>query len=296
MIRKIKLPYMNPEVVSKQIGDFVINKTKEFNYTGCVIGLSGGIDSTTTATVIKKAFDDYNANNSDSLELVGYVLPSKINSEADTRDGIRVANNLNIRHEVISLDETIDSSKRTNPKTFLSSYDTGNLISRIRANVLLSHSASEKKILAGTGNKDEDFGVGYYTLFGDGAVHISPIGNLSKRLVKELALYLGVSKDLVYREPSAGLEVNQTDFKDLGYGYDVVELVTEGLYQGFSRDELVKHEQIVPLVNSQIKIFENPRLSSVDMVVDDVLSRHQIDLNKAEIIHPPTAPITLAYK
>lgn len=295
-MKKIKLPYMNPEVVSREIGDFVVDKIKKLNYDGCVIGLSGGIDSTATVSVIKKAFDDYNVRTNSSLELVGYILPSKINSKKDTEDGIRVANNLNIRYEVISLDKIVDAYQYTNPEALSSDYDKGNLISRIRANVLSTKSATEGKILTGTGNKDEDFGVGYYTLFGDGAVHISPIGNLSKRLVRELASYLGVSKDLVYREPSAGLEVGQTDFKDLGYGYDVVELVTEGFYQGLSRDELVKHDQIVPLINSQIGMLDNPKLSSVDMVVDDIFRRHEIALNKAELIHPPVAPVTLHYE
>jgi NAD+ synthase len=295
-MKKIKLPYMNPEVVSKEIGDFVVDKVKKLNYNGCVIGLSGGIDSTATASVIKKAFDNYNANNSEQLELVGYILPSKINSEADTIDGIRVAKDLGLRYEVISLDKIIDAYQHTNPEALASNYDKGNLISRIRANVLSTKSATERKILTGTGNKDEDFGVGYYTLFGDGAVHISPIGNLSKRLVRELASYFGVSNDLVNREPSAGLEVGQTDFKDLGYGYDVVELVIEGFYQGISRDELVKHKQIVPLVNSQIKMIDNPKLTSVDIVVDDIFRRHGIALNKAKIIHPPIAPVTLFYE
>jgi len=140
-MKKIKLPYMNPEVVSKEIGDFIIDKIKKLNYKGCVIGLSGGIDSTTTASVIKKAFDNYNTNNNEPLELVGYILPSKINSEADTRDGIKVANNLGLRYEVINLDKIIDSYQHTNPEAFTSYHDKGNLISRIRANVLSTKSS-----------------------------------------------------------------------------------------------------------------------------------------------------------
>ncbi|MGV8161902.1 MAG: NAD(+) synthase [Candidatus Nanoarchaeia archaeon] len=296
MNKTIKLPEINPERVSKEIGDFVIQKITDLKYAGCVIGLSGGIDSTTTAAVIKKAFDNYNKNNVDRLELVGYILPTKINSEEDTKDGVRVANDLGIRYEVLSLDKIVDSYQTTNPEAFATKYNQGNMISRIRANVLSTKSATENKILTGTGNRDEDFGVGYYTLFGDGAVHISPIGNLSKRLVKELATYLGVSKDLVYREPTAGLEIGQTDFKDLGYGYDVVELVTAGVNQGFSREELISSHQINPLVKSQIRKLENPKLYNVEMVVDDILKRNKIAEYKAEIIHPPAAIVTLDYK
>jgi NAD+ synthase len=296
MDREIKLPYFNPERVTKEIGDFVIDRVYKANAKGCVIGLSGGIDSTTTAAVIKRAFDNHNSINSNKLELVGYMLPSKINSEKDTADGVRVAEFLGLRYEIINLDKVIDAFYTTNPEAMNNKFDRGNAISRIRANVLSTKAASESKIIAGTGNKDEDFGVGYYTLFGDGAVHMSPIGNLSKRLVRELASYLGVSRDLVYREPTAGLEPGQTDFKDLGYGYDVVELVTEGISQGMDYDRLVKHPQIVSLVESQIKTIDSPKLKNVEDVVDDILRRNRIAMFKSQIIHPPIAPVTLEYK
>jgi NAD+ synthetase len=165
--------------------------------------------------------------------------------------------------------------------------------------VLSTKAATEKKILAGTGNKDEDFGIGYYTLFGDGAVHISPIAALPKRLVREMAAHLGLDKHIIYREPTAGLEPDQSDFKDLGYDYDVVELVTEGLAQGFSKEELGQHEQIVTLVESQIKQYQRTygktRFTSVEEIVADVLKRQQQAKRKMKILHPPTPRITLSY-
>ena len=165
--------------------------------------------------------------------------------------------------------------------------------------MLSTKSSTEKKVIAGTGNRDEDFGIGYYTLFGDGAVHISPIAGLSKRLVREMAGYLGVDRRIIGREPTAGLEPGQSDFKDLGYDYDVVELVTEGLVQGFSVDELVKHEQVTLLVEQQTRhyeyVFGKAKFQTVDQVVNDVLKRHHQAKNKMKIIHPPTPEITLHY-
>ena len=172
-------------------------------------------------------------------------------------------------------------------------------MSRIRANVLSTKAAHEGKSLAGTGNKDEDFGIGYYTLFGDGAVHLSPIGGLSKRLVYEMASHLGY-EDIAKKLPSAGLEPGQTDFKDLGYGYDLVELVCEGLEQGFSREELGKHSQIKPLVEKQQKqykeMYGQEKFSDSYQVVDDIMRRHKIADAKARIIHPPIAPVNLNYR
>jgi NH3-dependent NAD+ synthetase len=109
-----------------------------------------------------------------------------------------------------------------------------------------------------------------------------------------------LDKQIIYREPTAGLEPGQSDFKDLGYDYDVVELVTEGLDQGFSRKELGKHEQIHALVGSQIKQYKetygNALFTSVEEIVADVLERHQQARGKMKIIHPPTPRITLSYE
>jgi NAD+ synthetase len=193
----------------------------------------------------------------------------------------------------------VEAFRVTNPEAFESIFHKGNLISRVRANVLSTKAATEKKIVAGTGNKDEDFGIGYYTLFGDGAVHISPIGGLSKRLVREMAAFLGLSRKIVERVPTAGLEPDQSDYKDLGYDYDVVELISEGLEQGLSAEELGRHDQIVTVVQAQIdhyrRVFGKPKHATVPGAVMDVLRRHEIAKGKMQIIHPPSPAITLIY-
>lgn len=302
--RRILLPDLDSEQAATEIGEFVVKQVLLHSSTGCVIGLSGGVDSTTTAALIKKAFDRYNSsvsadNQKKQLEVVGYILPSNTNNPDDTRDGISVAERLGIRYEVHSIEKVVEAFLSTNPEALAVKYDKGNLMSRIRANVLSTKAASENKTLAGTGNKDEDFGIGYYTLFGDGAVHISPIGSLSKRLVQQMACYFGF-EDIAKRIPTAGLEPGQTDYKDLGYGYDIVELVSEGFSQGFTREELIVHSQVKPIIEQQIKQYESmychKKFSSVSEVVDDITRRHYIADEKAKIIHPPMASVTLTYR
>jgi NAD+ synthase len=301
-MKKIKLAKMNCKRVCEEIGDFVIATVTEIGASGCVIGLSGGVDSSTAAALIKTGFDRYNSKSAppnQKLELAGYILPSGVSKTQDIADAESVAEYLGIRYETHSIENLVESFKSSNPEAFESNFHKGNMISRIRANVLSTKAATENKILAGTGNRDEDFGIGYYTLFGDGAVHISPIAGLSKRLVREMAAYLGLNKQIILREPTAGLEPGQSDFKDLGYDYDAVEIVTEGFNQGFSIEKLIKHAQVAPLIEKQIahyqSVYGSSKFTSVEAVVKDVIKRHAQAQRKMKILHPPSPQITLSY-
>jgi NAD+ synthase len=299
--RRIKLARINPEQVADEIADFLIKEIVDEGKSGGVMGLSGGVDSTTTAALAKRAFDKYNLANPDKepLELVGYFLPSKLNAKVDEEDGRKVAERLGIRCELINIEPLVQAMSVVDSQTMKSNYHRGNRISELRAAVLHGKSAFENKILLGTGNRDEDFGVGYYTLFGDGAVRVSPIGMLSKRLVRQMAEYLGFA-DLAHRVSSPGLEPGQTAFKDLGYKYEtVVELYANGLEQGFTRQELLSHPQLVNEAERNIleyeKAFGFRKFNSPSELIKDIEKRNIIAKGKSRVVSPPIANITLTY-
>lgn len=297
--KKILLARMNPELVADQIGDFIVAKTLQWGKNGAVLGLSGGVDSTTVAALTKKGFDKYNSSNDrQKLELVGYLLPSKTNSPEDEKDGRIVAERLGIRHESISIEPLVEAYSKIDDFTVNSKFHKGNLMSELRALVLHRKSALEQKLLLGTGNRDEDYGVGYYTLFGDGAVNISPIGNLPKRLVREMARYLGFA-DLANRVPTAGLEPGQTDFKDLGYKYEFVELLSEARIQGFTEEEIVKHPQVLEMAEYNLRHyydkFGTNKFNSIKEMIEDFFYRNKGAQIKGKLIQPEIAPITLDY-
>jgi NAD+ synthase len=295
--QRIKLASMNPKQVADEIGEFILRKVLEQNKTGGVVGLSGGVDSTCVAALAKKAFDRHNAKfPQQPLEAVGYILPSRTNDPKDAEDGLKVATRLGIRHEVQSIEAIVEAFRSTNPEVLDHKYHRGNLTSEIRAVILHTKAATENKAVIGTGNKDEDYGVAYYTLFGDGAVHMSPIGNLPKRLVREMAAYLGFD-DLAGRVSTAGLEPGQTSFKDLGCDYEFAELVLNGLDQGMKAEELAVHSQVVPYARQQIEKYARwygtPKFASAEALVGEIIRRHKIALLKAEIVNPEIAPLTL---
>jgi NAD+ synthase len=294
----IRLARMDAKRVADEIGDFIVRKVLEMKKTGGVLGLSGGVDSTCVAALAKRAFDRHNTRHPQNrLEVVGYILPSDTNHPKDAEDGLKVAGRLGIRHEVQSIEAIVEAFKTTNPEALDHRYHRGNLTSEIRAAVLHTKAATENKLVIGTGNKDEDYGVAYYTLFGDGAVHMSPIGNLPKRLVREMATYLGF-EDLSGRVSTAGLEPGQTSFKDLGCDYEFAEVVLNGLEQGLRAEHLASHSQVVAYAREQMdkyaQWYGTPKFSSVEALVAEIIKRHEIALLKAEIVNPDIAPITLS--
>ncbi|MFA6605169.1 MAG: NAD(+) synthase [Patescibacteria group bacterium] len=236
---QINLPNIDPIIVSREIQNFIIQQILSAGKSGGVIGLSGGIDSTTVAYLAKQAFDSYNQkHNKIKLNLFGLIMPSKSNSIEDAKDGIRIAKNLGIDYREIAIESLVSSFTKLIPDIIRDDYDKGNLRSESRAIILSRVAAAKNSLILGTGNRDEDYCLGYFTKRGDGQVDISPIGDISKRHVKELASYLGVPKELVERTPTAGLWPGQTDEKELGFSYLEAETVIEGRDQGLSRQDI----------------------------------------------------------
>ncbi|MCR4879332.1 MAG: NAD(+) synthase [Bacilli bacterium] len=193
------------------ICDFLKDYLASSHQDGYVLGLSGGIDSSTVAALAKKAVGK------DKLHCI--MMP--INSlEADLTDALTLAKDLDLNYSII------DGSKAFNEivKQFsdlgieLDASTKGNLKARIRMSILYAYGQKHRMLVLGTDNLDESY-VGYFTKYGDGGVDLLPISRLTKKEVREVASMLGVRTELVERVPSAGLYEGQTDEKEMGILY-----------------------------------------------------------------------------
>lgn len=204
------------EARREHIVAFIHEQVSTAGADGVVIGLSGGIDSTTTAYLAVEALGANSVH--------GLIMPSRANREANMSDAERVASELEMEYDILEIDRIAESFFEAFPAGADDQLAAGNV--RVRCRAVLSYFVAnyEDALVLGTGNRTEAL-VGYFTKYGDGAVDCHPLGNLYKQQVRQLARHLGVPTDLVEKTPTAGMWADQTDEDELGIQYDTLDAI-----------------------------------------------------------------------
>ncbi len=187
-----------------------------------VVGVSGGIDSAVTSTLCAKTELPVHA--------VGMPLYQDTTQESlsDRHLEWLAVNYSNVRRHKFDLSDTFDVFIETMGPQFTSKHAEANSRSRLRMVTLYQIAACQRGVVVGTGNKVEDYGVGFYTKYGDGGVDIAPIADLYKTQVWGLGEYMGVPQEIVDAEPTDGLwDDKRTDESQLGSSYEMLEWVME---------------------------------------------------------------------
>ena len=193
--------------MKNKIISWIKEQVKQSKAKGIVMGLSGGIDSSVVAALVKEAIG--------SKRLFGLFLPCHSHGQ-DLEDAKLVARKLKIKTKLIDLSAIYDSLIRLLPDA--GSLAKANLKPRLRMIVLYYFANKLNYLVCGTGNKSELM-AGYFTKHGDGATDILPIGDLLKKDVKKLAAELCIPKRIIDKAPSAGLWIGQTDEGEMGISY-----------------------------------------------------------------------------
>jgi NAD+ synthase len=204
------------ETVRETLVSFIETTVDTADAEGATLGLSGGIDSTTTAYL---AVETLGAEN-----LHGLVMPSEVNDPSNMSDAERVAEDLGIEYDVIEIQPIAEQIFEAVPSATQDRMAMGNVYVRTRAVVNYFVANAEDRIVLGTGNRAEAM-TGYFTKYGDQAVDCNPIGGLYKQQVRQLAAALGVPTELVDQTPTAGMWDGQTDEDELGLDYDTVDAI-----------------------------------------------------------------------
>ena len=206
--------------LSEQIQNWIIDYVNKNNIKTLVIGVSGGIDSAVVSTLCSRTGIPTVA--------VGMPLNSKPENTRLSNLQLDFLSKLNVQTIEVELSDAFKSFESTIPHHFKSELASANSKSRLRMMTLYHIATNRNGLVVGTGNKVEDFGVGFYTKYGDGGVDISPIADLYKTEVRELGRYLGVPQDIINTTPTDGLwDDDRNDEEQIGATYEELEWVME---------------------------------------------------------------------
>jgi len=240
---------MNEEKVINYIVSWLKDYAIKANVKGFVIGVSGGIDSAVTSSLCAMT----------GLELLCLEMPIHQGANQVNRAKEHI-NQLKNKFDKVSsvnidLTQTFETFKSALPKEKQSDIidlSLANTRARLRMTTLYYFAGVNGLLVAGTGNKVEDFGVGFFTKYGDGGVDLSPIADLLKSEVYKLATYLDVPKSIQKAQPTDGLFGDtRTDEDQIGASYDELEWAMKMKDLGKTISDFKDREAVV------FKIYQN---------------------------------------
>ena len=208
---------MNTSEKINFISGWIAEYSQKNNFSSLVIGISGGIDSAVTSTLSART----------NLQTHVVTMPILDHQTLNNRGNNHVdwlkKNFKNITHHHIDLSKVFgefqDKLGSNN-----SEHGYANSQARLRMTTLYQIAASNNGIVVGTGNKVEDFGIGFYTKYGDGGVDISPIADCLKTEVWDMGKELGINQEIIEADPTDGLWTDgRTDEQQVGLSYEEIE-------------------------------------------------------------------------
>jgi len=231
----------NYSELEERIVSWLKDYAQQFNIKAFVIGVSGGIDSAVSSTLAGKT----------GLPTYAIGMPIHQKEEQETLSDAHLkwleSNFDNVFVNKFDLTKTFDTFKFSLKGFGSDELALANSRSRLRMVTLYQVATFVGGIVVGTGNKVEDYGVGFYTKYGDGGVDIAPIADLYKTEVWELGRHFGVDQRIIDASPTDGLwDDGRTDEDQIGTSYEMLEWVME---KGLSEDPLFLSQEQTHAIN-----------------------------------------------
>lgn len=234
---------MQTEKVIDHIVDWLRNYAENAGIHGFVIGVSGGIDSAVTSTLCART----------GLQLLCVEMPihQGVNQVTRANDHINwlQSNFKKVSRQEVELTPVFDSLIAALPPVKDVSereMSLANTRARLRMTTLYYFAALKGYLVAGTGNKVEDFGIGFYTKYGDGGVDLSPIADLLKTEVYEIGAALGIIESIMQAAPTDGLwGDHRTDEDQIGASYPELEWAMKAIDSGLSESDFSDRQREV---------------------------------------------------
>lgn len=247
---------MNKKEIVAHISQWLKSYCENARMNGFVVGISGGIDSALTSTLCALT----------GKKTILITMPIRQTQAEYERAKAHIADLLNRFENTESLElnltESFEVIEKTLPDYCLSDHLTmANVRSRLRMTTLYAIAQPNRCLVAGTGNKIEDFGVGFFTKYGDGGVDLSPIADLTKTQVRLLAEELQVIEAICVAPPTDGLWADgRTDEDQLGATYPELEWAME--FKG-SEEQLSQREMEVLAIFKKLNGMNQHKMNPI---------------------------------
>lgn len=254
---EVKIPNITAEDVNS-LKKFIKDSVARARAKGVVIGLSGGIDS---AVVTKLCADALGPEN-----VLNVFMPSRVTPPEDYKTTLELSNMWGTEYRVVDIQPAVDALVAVLLSDAETPLERGNISARCRMTVLYNMAKKRQYLVMGTSNQSEIM-MGYFTKFGDGACDVTPLANMYKTEVRQVAAIIGVPEEIISKPPSAGLWEGQTDEKDMGITYRDLDAILYEMEQDktdsqISADTGLPKEQVAD-IRRQVELMEHKRLPAI---------------------------------
>ena len=224
---------LNSPSVETRVKRFIKDYIEKCGATGVVLGVSGGIDSCTTAALAALSLG--------GRKVLGIALPEEETYNAiNVQHAKMVAKKFGFKLQVIDISPTLKACFQSLPiYDAADKLSKGNVKARVRMVYLYYYANKLKKIVCGSSDKSETM-VGYFTKWGDAAADISPLMDIYKTQVRQLALHIGVPTEIVTKPSTPGFWPGHLAEKELGVKYETLDLILFGLERFMTAEEIAK--------------------------------------------------------